>query len=72
VGGILVLESLFIFGSISNFYRYLFLQIYLDIYLAVFSTIGALILFIFIIAILVSYLDKRKVLKSFQKPARKP
>ena len=65
--GILALEALFIFGSISNFYRYIFLKIYLDIFLAIFSTIGAAILLVFIILILESYLDKRKVLKSFQK-----
>ena len=65
--GVLALEGFFVFGSISNFYRYVFLRIYLDIYLAVFSTIGAAILLIFIMAILVSYLDKNKVLKSFKK-----
>ena len=69
--GLLALESFFIFGSISNFYRYIFLKIYLDIFLAIFSTIGAVLLFVFIIVILISYLDKRKVLKSFQKWARK-
>ncbi len=63
----LALEALFIFGSVSNFYRYIFLKIPLDIYLAIFSTVGAAILLIFIIAVLMSYLDKRKVLKSFQK-----
>ncbi len=65
--GILALEAFFIFGSVSNFYRYIFLKIYLDIYLAIFSTIGAVILFVFIIVILVSYLDKRKFIRSFQK-----
>ena len=58
--------ALFIFGAASNFYRYLFLKISLDIFLAVPSTIGSAILLVFIIAILVSYLDKRKVLRSFQ------
>ena len=66
--GMLALEAFFIFGSVSNFYRYIFLKIYLDIFLAIFSTIGAAIVFVFIIVILISYLDKRKVLKSFQKP----
>jgi len=61
------LEALFIFGAVSNFYRYLFLKISLDIFLAVPSTVGAAILFVFIMAILESYLDKRKVLRSFQK-----
>jgi len=64
--GILALEALFIFGAASNFYRYLFLKIYLDIFLAVPSTIGSAILLVFIIALLASYLDKRKVLRSFQ------
>jgi Na+/H+-dicarboxylate symporter len=65
--GILALESTFIFGLISNFYRYIVLKIPLDLFLAIFSTIGAAILFVFIIMILASYLDKRKVLRSFQK-----
>ncbi len=69
--GLLALEAFFIFGSVSNFYRYIFLKIDLDIYLAILSTILAAILFVFIIVIIVSYLDKRKVLKSFQKSERK-
>ena len=67
VVGLLALESFFVFGSVSNFYRYIFLKIYIDIYLAIFSTILAATLLVFLIVILISYLDKRKVLKSFQK-----
>ena len=67
VVGILVLESFFVFGSISNFYRFIFLSITLDLFLAIFSTVGAVIVFVFIMMILMSYLDERKVLKSFQK-----
>ena len=69
--GILALETVFIYGSISNFYRYIFLKITIDLFLAIFSTIGTAILFVFIIMILMSYLDKRKFLKRFQKWARK-
>ena len=65
--GLLALESFFVFGSVSNFYRFLFLKIYIDIFLAVFSTILAGILFVFMLVILFSYLDKRKILKTFQK-----
>ena len=65
--GILALEAVFIYGSISNFYRYIFLKITIDLFLAIFSTIGTAILFVFIIMILMSYLDKRKFLKRFQK-----
>jgi uncharacterized membrane protein len=63
---ILALEAFFIFGSVSNFYRYIYLKISLDIYLAVPSTIGAAILMVFIVIILVSFLDKRKYLKKSQ------
>jgi len=63
----LALEALFIFGAVSNFYRYFILEIYVDIYLAVPSAIGAIILFAFIIIIFISFLDKRKVLNSFKK-----
>ncbi len=65
--GILALEAFFVFGSVSNFYRFVFLKIYLDIFLAIFSTVGAGIIFVFILVILLSYLDKRKVLNSFRK-----
>ena len=67
VVGLLALESFFVFGSVSNFYRYIFLKIYIDIYLAIFSTILAAVLLVFLVVILISYLDKRKILKSFQK-----
>ena len=67
VVGILALEAFFVFGAISNYYRYFFLKISIDIYLAVFSTALAAILLIFIVILLISFLDKRKFLKSFQK-----
>jgi hypothetical protein len=67
VVGLIALESFFIFGSVSNFYRYIFLKIDIDIYLAIFSTILAAILLVFLLVILISYLDKRKVLRSFRK-----
>jgi hypothetical protein len=65
------LEAFFIFGATSNFYGYIVLKIYIDIYLAIISTIGTVILLAFLIVILISYLDKRRVLKSFQKPTKK-
>ena len=46
--GILSLESVFIFGLITNFYRYIVLKIPLDLFLAVLSTIGAAFLLILI------------------------
>jgi len=52
---------------VSNFYGYIFLKIYIDVYLAFISTVGTIILLAFLIVLLISYLDKRKVLKSFQK-----
>jgi hypothetical protein len=67
VVGILALEAFFVFGAVSNYYRYFFLKISIDIYLAVFSTALAAILLIFIFILLISFLDKRKFLKSFQK-----
>ena len=66
VTGLLALEAFFVFGAVSNFYGYIVLKIYIDLYLAVFSTILTVILLAFLIVILISYLDKRKVLKSFQ------
>ena len=65
--GLLALEAFFIFGATSNFYRYIFLKIYIDIYLAIISTIGTVIVLAFLILILIGYLDRRKILKSFKK-----
>ncbi len=65
--GILALESGFIYNLIVNFYQYILLKKPFYLILAILSTIGTAILLVFIILILMSYLDKRKVLKSFQK-----
>ena len=42
-----------------------------NLLLAILSTFGTAILLVFIILILISYLDKRKVLRSFQKMSEK-
>ena len=65
--GLLALEALFIFGAVSNFYRYILLGISVDIVLAVLSTVGTVFLTVYLAVLLVSYLDKRKLLKSFEK-----
>ena len=65
--GILALESAFIYDSIDNFYKYILLKMPFNLFLAILSTIATAILLVFIILILISYLDKRKVLRSFQK-----
>jgi len=52
---------------VSNFYGYIVLKKSIDIYLAIISMVGATILLAFLVVILISFLDKRKVLKSFQK-----
>jgi len=67
VVGLLALEALFIFGAVSNFYRYILLGISVDIVLAVLSTVGTVFLTVYLAVLLVSYLDKRKLLKSFEK-----
>ena len=65
--GILGLDALFIFGAVSNFYRYIFLKIFVDVLLAVFSTVGTAIFTVYLVVLLISYLDKRKLLNSFKK-----
>lgn len=65
--GILALDVFFFFGAVNNFYRYIFLKKYIDIYLAIFSTILAAVFTAYLVGILIGYLDKRKLLKSFQK-----
>jgi len=67
VTGLVALEAFFVFGAVSNFYRYIFLKISIDLYLAIFSTILMVILLAFLMVILISYLDKRKVLNTFKK-----
>ena len=67
VAGLLALEAFFIFGAVSNFYGYIVLKKGIDIYLAAISMVGTTILLAFLILLLISYIDKRKVLKSFQK-----
>lgn len=69
--GILALESGFIYDSIDNFYKYILLKMPFNLLLAILSTFGTAILLVFIILILISYLDKRKVLRSFQKMSEK-
>ena len=64
--GVVALEAFFIFGSVSNFYRYFFHKISIDLVLAIFSTVGGVFLFLFIIWIIVSYFDKRKLLNSLK------
>lgn len=64
--GLLGCEAFFIFGAVSNFYRYVILKIYVDVFLAGFSTAVTAILTVYLVVILLTYLDKRKVLRSFQ------
>jgi hypothetical protein len=63
---LIALEAFFVFGAVSNYYRYLFLGISIDIYLAVFSTVLTAVLAAFLVGLLLSYLDKRKFVRSFQ------
>lgn len=65
--GLLALEAYFVFGAVSNYYGYIALRLSLDIYLAIFSTVLTAILLAFLVGLLLSYLDKRKFVKSFQK-----
>lgn len=67
VTGLLALEAFFVFGAVSNFYGYAVLKKSIDIYLAAISMVGTTILLAFLVVLLISYLDKRKVLKSFEK-----
>ena len=61
---LLGLDAFFVFGAASNYYRYFYLKISIDIYLAVFSTVIVAILTVYLFVFLISYLDKRKFLKS--------
>ena len=61
------LEAYFVFGAVSNYYGYWVLGIGWNIYLAIASTVLTAILAAFLVGLLLSYLDKRKFVKSFQK-----
>lgn len=65
--GLLGLEAFFIFGAVSNFYGYIVLKVYLDIFLATVSTVLTAIITVYLIVILLTYINKQKVIKSFQK-----
>ena len=63
----LALESGFIYNVVVNFYNYVIKGMWYFLVLGILASIGTVILFVFLIVILVSYLDKRKLLRSFQK-----
>jgi hypothetical protein len=63
----LALEAGFIYNLVVNFYRYALLSRLYNLVLGVLAAIGTVILLVYLIVILLSYLDKRKVLKDFQK-----
>ncbi len=65
--GLLALEVGFVYNVVINFYHYLVKGMLYNLVLGVLATLGTVVLFVYLIVILVSYLDKRKVLKSFQK-----
>ena len=62
----MALETFFVFGAVSNYYRYIVLGVSLDIYLALLSTALTVILASFLILLLASYIDKKKFVKSFE------
>ena len=65
--GLLALDSFFLFGAVSNYYRYFALGVNLDIYLGVFSTVLTAILTSFLIGLFLNYLDKKRFIESFKK-----
>ncbi|HKM60457.1 MAG TPA: hypothetical protein VJY36_06255 [Candidatus Bathyarchaeia archaeon] len=65
--GLLALEVGFVYNVVVNFYHYLVKGMLYNLVLGVLATLGTVILFVYLIVILVSYLEKRKVLRSFQK-----
>ena len=70
--GLLALESGFIYNVVVNFYNYVTKGMFYFLVLAILAVIGTAILFVYLLVILATYLDKRKVLKSFQnKPNEK-
>jgi len=68
--GLLAVDALFVFGAVSNYYRYIFLQIYIDIFLAVFCTFLTAIVTAFLIVLFASYVDKRKFLENLKEQAK--
>jgi hypothetical protein len=65
--GLLALEVGFVYNVVVNFYHYLVKGMLYNLVLGILATLGTVVLFVYLIVILVSYLDKRKVLRSFQK-----
>ncbi len=61
------MEAGFIYNVVVNFYNYATKGMWFFLALAILASVGTAILFVYLLVILFTYLDKRKVLKSFQK-----
>jgi len=60
------LETGFIYNVVINFYNYAVKGMWYFLVLAILASVGTAILVVYLLVILFTYLDKRKVLKSFQ------
>jgi hypothetical protein len=65
--GILSLEAILLIDAVNNFYLYAYERSAYFLIHAIMSSIGSVVLFAIIVLLLIGYLDKRKVLKSFKK-----
>jgi hypothetical protein len=65
--GILALEAILLIDAINNFYLYTHQRTAYFLIHAILSSIGSVVLLAIIVLLLIGYLDKRKVLKSFKK-----
>ncbi|MGO8807436.1 MAG: hypothetical protein ACLQO7_12685 [Candidatus Bathyarchaeia archaeon] len=64
--GLLALESGFVYNVVINFYNYAVKGRWYFLVLGILATIGTIILIVYLLVILFTFLDKRKVLKEFQ------
>jgi hypothetical protein len=64
--GLLALESGFVYNVVINFYNYAVKGRWYFLALGILATIGTIILIVYLLVILFTFLDKRKVLKDFQ------
>jgi len=64
--GLLALESGFVYNVVVNFFNYAVKGRWYFLVLGILATIGTIILIVYLLVILFTFLDKRKVLKDFQ------
>jgi len=66
------LETGLVYNVVINFYNYAVKGMWYFLALAIFATVGTGVFLVYLIVILITYWEKRKLLRSFQEQPKKP